>query len=190
MQRLKEYELIDVSEKHKKLILNWRNSEHVRLNMFVERVITEEEHNTWFENMKKGNKIIAKLLLLKGKPIGFVNFTDIDHKNNKCYWGFYIGDKEAPKGSGTIMAFLALNYIFEEFSLRKLCAEVLEFNKISINYHKKLGFVEEGRLKKHIFKNNQYIDVIIMALFRENWGIIKEQLLKKWRENSDRTNNY
>ena len=179
MQKIGEYELIDPAEKYKKLILNWRNSDHVRMNMFIEHLITEEEHGKWFENVKKGNKIIAKLLLFKEKPIGFVNFTNIDYQNNKCYWGFYIGEKEAPKGSGKIMALLALDYIFEDFHLRKLCSEVLEFNSKSIKFHQKLRFEEEGRLEKHIFKNNYYVDVIVMALFRENWGRSKEQLLKK-----------
>lgn len=179
MKIIKEYELIDVAEVHKKIILNWRNSDHVRKNMFSEDVITEEVHNKWFENLKKNKHIIAKVLIFNEEPIGFVNFTDIDYESNKCYWGFYIGEKKAPRGSGKILALLALNHIFDQFNLRKLCSQVLEFNNISINYHIKLGFIEEGRLRQHKFKNNQYYDVIQMALFRENWENIKEQLLTR-----------
>ncbi len=179
MSKIEHYKLTDVSENHKKLILNWRNAEHIRKNMFDEHVITEEEHTRWFENLKTDKMIIGKILLYKGLPIGFVNFTDLDYKNNKGYWGFYIGERKAPKGSGKAMALLALDYVFEEFKLRKLCSQIFEFNEISIRYHLKIGFSEEGRLKQHIFRNNRYYDVIEMALFREDWEQIEGKLLEE-----------
>jgi UDP-4-amino-4,6-dideoxy-N-acetyl-beta-L-altrosamine N-acetyltransferase len=176
MLKFKEYELIDFSEEYKKLVLDWRNSDHVRKYMFNENLITEKEHNKWFENIKKDDKTMAKLLLFKEKPIGFVNFTDINYKRRKCYWGFYIGEKDAPKGSGLIMGLLALNYIFGEYYLRKLYSKVLSFNDKSINYHKKIGFVEERRLKKHLIKNNNYVDVIEYTLSKEYWEKSKKEL--------------
>jgi UDP-4-amino-4,6-dideoxy-N-acetyl-beta-L-altrosamine N-acetyltransferase len=186
MNKFEDYVLSDVSKEHKNMILNWRNAEHVRKNMFNEHVITKEDHDRWFENLEMDKKIIGKILLYKGAPIGFVNFTDLDYKNNKGYWGFYIGERKTPKGSGKVMALLALDYIFEEYKLKKLCSQILEFNEISIRYHLKIGFSEEGRLKQHIFKNNNYYDVIEMALFRKDWAHIRKKLLKELKGNKDK----
>jgi len=38
-----------------------------------------------------------------------------------------------------------------------------------IKLHKKFQFKEEGIFKTHIYKNEQYQDVICLALFREDW---------------------
>ncbi|KUO65183.1 MAG: hypothetical protein APF84_08605 [Gracilibacter sp. BRH_c7a] len=188
MPDLEDYQLIDLSEKYKDHILHWRNSDHVRNSMFTDRLITPEEHNRWFERVTQdkgfSNGIIAKVLLYKNQPIGFMNFTDIDGENSRCSWGFYIGEASAPKGSGQIMAFHSLNYIFGEYHLRKLCAEILDSNVRSLRYHQKLGFVEEGRLKEHVFRQDHYADVIIMALFREQWAARQQELLLEWKNKS------
>lgn len=181
MPMLEDYELIDLTEKYKDCILHWRNSDHVREVMFTDRLITKEEHTLWFERVCHDNGSIAKVLLYKNQPVGFVNFTDMDTEQRRCSWGFYIGERSVPKGSGQIMAFLSLNTIFEEYNLRKLCSEVLDFNDRSLRYQQKLGFVEEGRLKEHLFRKDRYADVILMALFYEKWATRKKELLQEWQ---------
>lgn len=190
MQILDDYALIDFNEKHKELVYHWRNSDHVRKYMFNDYLFTLDDHNLWFDVVQNSNDIIVKILLYTEQPIGFVNFTNIDKANNKCFWGFYIGEQRAPKGSGQIMAFLSLNYIFKELCLRKLCSEILDFNIRGIHYHKKLGFVEEGRLKEHISRNDGYVDVILMALFKENWLSRSGELLQEWEGYTDGANYY
>jgi UDP-4-amino-4,6-dideoxy-N-acetyl-beta-L-altrosamine N-acetyltransferase len=187
MPLLEDYQLIDLTEKYKDYILHWRNSDHVRAYMFTDRLITQEEHDLWFERAKNDNGLIngtiAKVLLYQSQPIGFVHFTHLDKEQRRCSWGFYIGEKSVPKGSGQIMAFLSLNTIFEEFHLRKLCSEVLACNDRSLRYHQRLGFVEEGRLKEHLFRKDHYEDVILMALFREQWIARQQELLQEWKNN-------
>ncbi|MET3698888.1 UDP-4-amino-4,6-dideoxy-N-acetyl-beta-L-altrosamine N-acetyltransferase [Bacillus oleivorans] len=176
MNSIEKYQLQDIEEGQLEVVLKWRNSEHIRKYMYSDDYITFEDHVNWFKNIKKDTSKIAKLLMYDGNPIGFVQFTNIDERNSKCYWGFYIGEKNAPPGSGTALGLLALHYIFEEFPIRKLCAEVLDFNTVSLNYHKKFGFIEEGRFIKHVFKNDRYVDVISMALFKDKWSERKQIL--------------
>ncbi len=176
MLELDKFNLIDVEEENLEILLKWRNSDHIRASMYSDHIISTAEHQRWFKKVKNDESTIAKLFVYEEKPIGFVNFTKIDRKNNTCYWGFYIGEKHRPPHSGTVMGLLALEFIFEKYGIRKVCAEVLDFNTTSINYHKKLGFQEEGRLVKHILKNNCYIDIIAMALFSEHWLDHKEKL--------------
>lgn len=174
---LRDFQLIDLEEQHRWLLLNWRNAKEIRENMYHDEEISREIHSRWFDHALKGDGIIAKLLTYHGVPVGFVNFTHLDERNNRCYWGFYIGEKNAPRGTGTALGILALSYIFESYHLRKLCAEVLAFNEKSLRFHKKMGFQEEGVFKKHIYRNQQYIDVVALALFREDWPQAKAALL-------------
>lgn len=173
----KKYSLKELEECELKFVLDWRNSERVRMTMYNDHKITMLEHEKWFEKVKKNSTTLVKLLQYENRPIGLVTFSNIDSKNNKCYWGFYIGEQNAPRGSGTIMGLLGLEFIFERVGIRKLCAEIVDFNEISFNYHKKLGFEEEGRFIKHVLKNGNYIDVISMALFCDKWKGVKKKLL-------------
>ncbi|QSB47880.1 UDP-4-amino-4,6-dideoxy-N-acetyl-beta-L-altrosamine N-acetyltransferase [Parageobacillus toebii] len=175
MNLLERARLKDINSSHLEMVLNWRNQEHVRSAMFHDRVISLEEHKKWFDRVKKDQTTIVKVFYLDNVPIGVVNFTNIDFDNGKCFWGFYIGDQSAPKGLGTLMGYLAINFIFEEVNIRKLCAEIIQSNERSIRYHERLGFRKEGVLKEHVLKNNQYADVILMALFHKQW---KEQKSK------------
>lgn len=176
MNLLERTRLEDMNSSHLEMVLNWRNQEHIRSVMFHDRVISLEEHRKWFDRVKKDKRTIVKIFYLENVPVGVVNFTNIDLENGKCSWGFYVGDPSAPKGSGTLMGYLALNFVFEELNIRKLCAEIISFNERSIRYHQRLGFRTEGVLREHVLKNNQYADVILMALFNREWRIQKNNI--------------
>lgn len=157
-------------------MLDWRNSDRIRANMFSDHIITMEEHVAWFEGTQRDDKIIVLVLEYLNEPIGVVNITDIDHKNNKCTWGFYLGETNTPRNSALVMGYLSLEYIFEVLKIRKLCGEVFAFNSKSAHFHERLGFYTEGRLIKHVLKNGNYEDVICMALFKSVWTNDKEKL--------------
>lgn len=180
MLHIKDFSLESMDETHLKKLLEWRNSQRIRDLMYSDHEITIEEHEEWYRNINKNGNRIVKVFSYKDKWIGQVSFSELDQKNNKCSWGFYIGEDDAPKGSGSIMAYYALSYIFETYGIRKLCAEIIDFNVSSFSYHTKLGFVEEGRLVQHVYKNNNYVDVIIMALFKDNWTDTKKQLIQRY----------
>lgn len=177
MNLLERSRLEDINSSHFEMVLNWRNQKHIRSVMYHDQIISLEEHKKWFERIKEDQRNIVKIFYLDNVPLGVVNFTNIDRKNSKCDWGFYIGNINAPKGSGILMGFLALNFAFEELNIRKICAEIFSFNDKSIRYHQKLGFNREGILKEHIIKNNQCVDVILMALFDKEWNESKNKIL-------------
>lgn len=157
-------------------ILEWRNSDRVRSCMFTDAIISWNEHLAWFERVSKSG--ISKHLLFEynGQPLGVVNITNIDLQNNKCHWGFYIGEEGAPRGSGRAMGFLAIEHIFENLSMRKLCGRAFAFNLASVKFHLKLGFEEEGLLRKHILKNGDFMDVYCFAHFIDRWREHRQQL--------------
>ncbi|MES9798764.1 GNAT family N-acetyltransferase, partial [Bacillus toyonensis] len=109
----------------------------------------------------------------------FVNFTKIDEMNHTCYWGFYIGEKQSVKRAGTVLGLLALDYIFETKDIHKVCAEIIESNHISLNFHQKLGFQEEGRYENYIYRDDDYIDIITMTLSHEQWAEMKVAIKKE-----------
>ncbi|MCP3028397.1 UDP-2,4-diacetamido-2,4,6-trideoxy-beta-L-altropyranose hydrolase [Halobacillus sp. A5] len=178
MVNVREFELKKLSEKELPVVLRWRNSEAIREAMYTDHTITMEEHKQWFDRVNNDAATNVQLLYYKKQPIGLVNFSKIDRHHNKCFWGFYIGEQSAPGGSGTVLGLLALAFIFEQQNMYKVCAEVLVTNQKSLQYHKKLGFVEEGRFMNHTIKNGQYVDVIPMAHFKDTWFEAKKRIIK------------
>jgi UDP-4-amino-4,6-dideoxy-N-acetyl-beta-L-altrosamine N-acetyltransferase len=169
MISLQEYRLRNVEQRDINLIFEWRNADHIRPFMNNSEEIPFEAHNKWFQSLKGNKSRIVKLCLYREKPIGLVQFSKMDPIHKTCEWGFYIGDTTCPPGSGKAMGFLALDFIFHEVQMRKVNAQVLEFNSKSLSYHKKLGFYEEGRLLQQIVRNNQFYDLVLFGLFKEEW---------------------
>jgi len=65
---------------------------------------------------------------------------------------------------------LLINYVFKELPIRKLSLQVFADNNIAIRLYEKLGFSREGLLKQEYLRSGVYQDVLLMALFKENWG--------------------
>lgn len=174
--QLKDFQLIFLKEQHLDLVLEWRNSPGIRSIMYQDELITWENHAAWFEKMKHSKTSWLRLLAYNGHPIGLVNFNYINRIDERCSWGFYIGEKSAPKGSGTVLAYLALKEIFEQQRIRKVCAEVIGHNKKSLSFHQKVGFVQEGCLLDHVKKDEKFQDVYLFAQFVENWKNVQPKL--------------
>lgn len=173
MPGLEDCRLRPMEEADLEKVLEWRNSDRIRAVMFTDQRIAMEDHRAWYEGIKRDKNCFCLIFEIHGRPAGVVRVVGVDRCNGRCSWGFYLGDDGAPRGSGTAMGFLALEFIFEELGLRKLCGEVLASNTQSVRFHKKLGFHEEGRFLKHVLKNGRYEDVVAMALFKDDWNKIK-----------------
>ena len=169
-------DLRDLGAKDLETVLKWRNSDRVRLNMFSTHVITEEEHRNWYLKLDY-NTCRYLVFEYRQRPVGVVNFTEIDNDNNRCNWGFYLGESDVPPGTGLLMGYLSMEYVFSVLNIRKLCSQVLGNNEKSIKYHRKLGFKEEGRLLQHQLHNGVFVDVIMLALFKDDWEGVKDNPL-------------
>jgi RimJ/RimL family protein N-acetyltransferase len=54
--------------------------------------------------------------------------------------------------------------------LNKISLEVLSNNIIALNLYKKLGFVTEGIKRQEVYKNNQWVDSIIMSILKNEYN--------------------
>lgn len=180
MDVLEKAELKRITKADLETILNWRNKDSIRKMMYTSRLISPDEHVKWFQQLQNNSSSRSLLFYYENRPYGVVNINRINPDNLTCDWGFYIGEQTAPKGLGTILGYKALEYIFEKLQIRKVSAEVLDYNEASIRFHRKLGFIEEGCLHEHVSKDGVYHDVILMGMFTRNWStqsaVLREEL--------------
>ncbi len=81
-----------------------------------------------------------------------------------------IGDREAwGKGYGTDAMCVILRYAFDELNRRRVCLNTFEYNHRALGLYQKLGFVEEGRVRKFINRGGRRWDMIYMGLLKEEW---------------------
>ena len=161
-----------LQDKDLELVLVWRNLESVRQAMFTRHEITREEHYAWFEGLRRDPTRRCFLWFdSAGNPQGVVNFTNIDAKHGIAFWGFYANPTALMQtGVGTSIALDALNFSFDQLNLRKINAEVLQSNTRSLSFHRKIGFVEEGRFREQYFDGDIRIDVIRFGIFAAEWA--------------------
>jgi len=169
MFNLDSFSIRPIERNDKDRILHWRNSERVRCNMYNDHVISQQEHDAWFARALVDTPAAYLIFMHEEKPIGFISFTSINKLHGRCYWAFYLGETDVPRGAGSVMEFFALDYAFLMLKIRKLCCEVFTFNAGAIKLHEKFGFVHEGRFVEHYLKNGKYEDIVCLAKFGATW---------------------
>lgn len=102
--------------------------------------------------------------------IGFITLRRINMINGTGKLTVFIGsESNLSKGIGSEAIALMLDYAFKTLNLRKINADVFDFNERSIKCFKKLGFIEQGILKKEYFVNGEYHDDVLLYIFKEDW---------------------
>ncbi len=122
-----------------------------------------ENVREWFELTKPDWYIIQ---IDKEIPIGYFRLSNYSKLNRNMYIGADLDPIFRGKGYAKQAYNEFIPFIFLEYNLHKLTLEVLSTNTIAINLYQKLGFKETGRKPEEIFRNGEFIDSIIMTLFK------------------------
>lgn len=163
------------------LIRHWRNSELIQSVSYNRDYITPEMQSKWFESIKDDLNQLHWIINVDGVDAGYAAIKNIDLKNKRCeFASLYIANENFLfNGSGAIAQYKILNYIFSEYSeILKVYCEVLGFNKKVIQLHKRFGFLIEGEQRNQYFLNDKFENVILLALFKNEWETY-EPILKK-----------
>lgn len=103
-----------------------------------------------------------------GKVIGHVGLYNIDYRIRKAEYAILIADENSQgKGYGKAITMYMIDYGFYNLNLNRIELSLLGNNVIARELYLKCGFEQEGLLKQAQYKNGFYIDVILMAIFRE-----------------------
>ena len=171
---LKELEHTDLIS-----INNWRN-DHAIMDKLggVYRFISTPIDQKWYESylLNRQNNIRLSIFSENNSQLlGVVYLLNIDWIVRSAEFAICIGEIEAQgKGVGESATRLILDHAFKDLNLQRVYLTVLETNTRAINLYKKVGFIEEGRLRKAAFKNGHYVDLIQMAVFVGEVNVMKK----------------
>jgi RimJ/RimL family protein N-acetyltransferase len=112
-----------------------------------------------------------------GCPLGLVAVTSPNFRDGFAYLSA-LGAPEA-QGRGVIAegAMLGIHYAFLTWPFRKIYMEATEESYQAFRRGLGVFFEEEGRLREHTFWNGRYVDLAILAVYRETWSRRSPDLL-------------
>lgn len=131
----------------------------------------EASQKEWISHMY-GKGIQQNIYLLieengTGHAAGYIAARNIDYVNSHADVGVYISPAFRKKAYFKDAQTLFYDYLFNQLNLHKLHSIALPENAISVNSIKKLGYVEEGLMKEHIFQDGIYKDVLVVSIFKD-----------------------
>ena len=116
------------------------------------------------------NRVLFWAITLKetNKHIGNIKIDPLNLKHGFGEYGILMGDRsEWGKGYAKESSVAVIEYCFQTLGLRKINLGVIDKNEAAIKLYKSLNFVTEGVYKKHVRFENDYCDVLRMALFNK-----------------------
>lgn len=128
------------------------------------------QQKKWFEAQAYKNELRLIIDTKEHGSIGIVMITDIDWKNSIAQFHSKISNTKNLRGQGygTKATQALIKYAFEQLNIHCIYSHIIEYNIASQRVKEKCGFKKDGVLRKRIYKNNKYHDVIV-------WSILKEE---------------
>lgn len=155
--RLRALEPSDASFFH-----NVRNQDHTHL------PISFEATRKWAEKTALESALNDESFWViedvKGIVVGSINTYDCKRFCGTFKYNVAIVKHQHRKGFAKEAIKLVCKYYFNELRYQKVNAHSYSFNEASTQMHQKLGFAQEGRLRKMIYTEGQYHDEIIWGL--------------------------
>jgi len=151
---------IDLSDREKLMVLDWRNNENIMKWMYGSDRIEQASHFEFIKSLRKDQERQYYIVVQDNINIGVIYFTNIGSRSTE--FGLYANPDTKIPGAGRILEKVCIAYAFDTLKVKKLKLEVFADNIQVINLHKKFNFKEVAR--KVVNKK----EVICMELENEN----------------------
>jgi ribosomal-protein-serine acetyltransferase len=105
----------------------------------------------------------------QGVLVGAIGLLHIDEENQCTEIGYYLAKSYEGRGIITRACRTVIAYVFEELKLNRVVIRTMPDNVGSRNIAEKLGFTQEGILRKCIWFNHRFVDQVVYGLLKEDW---------------------
>jgi RimJ/RimL family protein N-acetyltransferase len=147
-------------------LYRWSNDPEIaRLNENLRPNDWGSQHERWMNAHKDPTRVIFAIRLpTQSNIVGFVQISNIDPINHAAVLGITIGDPNLRgRGLGGEALRLAMDYCWRHLNLSRIALTVFADNKPAIELYRKSGFQKEGLLRRALFIDGRWIDLVIMA---------------------------
>lgn len=153
--------LIDASRGHLKEWLPWVNNNRTAEDSlrFIKESLDKYGTNTG----------LSMGIWYKGRLSGSIGFVNIDMLNRRAIIGYWLDSSLTGKGIMTRACKAMLDYAFDMLALNRVEIYVSPGNVKSRAVPERLGFTNEGTLRKVEWLNDRFVDGTVYGILREEW---------------------
>ena len=130
------------------------------------QIFTLKQTEEWFE---KTNPMFY-MIKFKDENVGYFRTSNYSKENKNIYIGADLHKDWRGKGIAKEAYKMFINFLFETLNFHKISLEVLSTNETAYNLYLKLGFIEEGKKRQEVLKDNVWVDSIIMSILKSEWN--------------------
>jgi RimJ/RimL family protein N-acetyltransferase len=112
--------------------------------------------------------LVEFVIEVGGDVIGGCQLHFIDRFHRRCDLGIALGRDYWGKGYGQDALRVLVDYAFTHLDMRRVGLRVLAHDERAIGAYKKVGFVEEGRLRAYSLFEGQPRDDLLMGILRDD----------------------
>jgi len=126
----------------------------------------ERKGKAGFDDETYSFQIVA---LESGELVGHIATHHADHRVGTFAYGISVLEDFRGRGFAREAIALVLRYYFQELRYQKVNVEVLDGNLASIQLHRGMGFVEEGRRRRSAYTAGELRDMLLFGMTREEF---------------------
>jgi RimJ/RimL family protein N-acetyltransferase len=134
--------------------------------------VTKRDLENYYRAFRQSKTDLLFAIIEKSskRHIGNIKLGAISWIHRFADLGIVIGDKQCwGKGYGSEACRLLLSYAFGRLNLNKITLGVYGTHKSAIAAYKKVGFRAEGRIRKLLILDGEYVDQVLMGILRDDY---------------------
>lgn len=153
--------------------VEWFNAPAVCNQMTIHPPLSLANTNQWFTNniLSDSRRDFTFLLQEQGDDdlVAMGGLVDIDNWHRRAELYIVVNPRMTAQGIGRQSIQWLCNFGFIQLNLSRIYLCTLEDNDGARRLYGRLGFVREGRLRKHIYHNGTLVDRYVQGLLKEEW---------------------
>lgn len=156
------------------LINRWRNDPGIidlLGNNFL--YISRDVDDAWFEQYLQNRDKAKRFAIIdegNDRMVGTTQLTGIHAINQSAEFSIAIGEREYwNKGVGRIASRMVLAHGFRDLNLYRIYLTALVRNTRAVHLYEKIGFMQEGVLRRSVYKQGIFEDQVIMSILKEEY---------------------
>lgn len=155
-----------------------RNYEHLRTFMeWAKPDYSRKAADEWVSRaaVRKSESDPLNFCIFRGdRMIGTIGFGYFDPDPKVTEIGYWIDASEQGKGITGEATRKLLDLAFRDLGMNRVQIRCADANVRSAAIPRRLGFVEEGRQRQHVFRDGKVYDFLIFGLLRDEWKLRSE----------------
>lgn len=131
--------------------------------------VSKEEQYSWFEKLENSTTSKRLVAFIDNTPVGVVRLDSIDISNSSVCVGLDIHKDFRGSGFSRPIYKKLFKRLFIEDGFNRIWLLVASFNERAIHIYKSLGFVDEGVMRKALYRNLAFHDYLMLSVLKEEY---------------------